>query len=54
MKKTYIGPITEVIKLTAEEQIMAVSSDKGIGYGGVDEEGTYDPASRELDFLWEK
>ena len=30
-----------------------VTSDKGIGYGGVDEEGTLDPASRRRRDVWE-
>lgn len=31
-----------------------ISSDKGIGYGGVDEEGNKDPASRRHRDLWEE
>jgi len=30
-----------------------ITSDKGIDYGGVDEEGTMDPASRRYD-IWEE
>jgi hypothetical protein len=48
MKKTYIRPTaTEEAVLT--EQFLAdsgVSSDNGIGYGGVDTEGEKDPSSR--------
>lgn len=47
-KKTYIVPaIAEEAVLT--EQFLAdsgVSSDNGIGYGGVDTEGEKDPSSR--------
>ena len=47
-KKTYIVPaIAEEAVLT--EQFLAdsgVSSDNGIGYGGVDTEGSKDPSSR--------
>ena len=43
MKKIYRTPETEIIELTVEDMIAAspVSSDFGIGYGGVDntEEG---------------
>ena len=47
-KKTYIVPaIAEEAVLT--DQLLAdsgVSSDNGIGYGGVDTEGSKDPSSR--------
>ena len=47
-KKTYIVPaIAEEAVLT--DQLLAdsgVSSDNGIGYGGVDTEGEKDPSSR--------
>lgn len=31
----------------------SITSDKGIDYGGVDEEGTKDPASRKYHDVWE-
>ncbi len=44
MKKTYITP--EMEKLDIENMTLlagSVTGDNGIGYGGVDEEGEYDP-----------
>ncbi len=49
MKKTYLKPTTEVVKLGTTMMVCTsdgVTSEKGIGYGGVDEEGQKDPASR--------
>ena len=31
-----------------------ITSDKGINYGGVDEEGTKDPCSRKVGDVWEE
>ena len=56
MKKTYIEPSVEVDGMEAETIICATqgvtSSDKGIGYGGADEDGDLDPAARRYD-VWE-
>ena len=53
MKKQYMTPATEVMKMVISEQLMTVSSDKGIGYGGVDESGSLDPADRDdADDMW--
>ena len=46
MKKIYMTPSTEVMKDNSDVQLMTVSSDTGIGFGGVDNEGSLDPASR--------
>ncbi len=50
MKKTYICPETKVVKVAACLPIASspISSDKGIGYGGVDTEGTMTPSSRRM------
>ena len=57
MKKTYIIP-KMCIHVVYHEQPLAASgvvSDKGIGYGGVDTEGTQDPdvKANNFDFEWE-
>ena len=47
MKKTYSAPVVEVMNTEVEELLASsVTSDKGIGYGGVDTDGSKDPASR--------
>ena len=56
MKKAYLQPATEVLKLSLHGLLMAsgVQSDnKGIEYGGVDEEGTQDPAARRHRDAWD-
>ena len=53
MKKTYMTPMTEMIDVEVKEQLLTVSGgDTGIGYGGVDESGTLDPADRDADTDW--
>ena len=53
MKKTYMAPVTEMIDVEVKEQLLTVSGgDTGIGYGGVDESGTLDPANRDADTDW--
>ena len=54
MKKKYLQPSVSMDNM-ALQVILAVSgvtSDKGIGYGGIDENGTKDPSSRSLG-LWD-
>lgn len=52
MKKTYMTPVTEMIDVEVKEQLLTVSGgDTGIGYGGVDESGTLDPAGRDDDAM---
>lgn len=55
MKKTYMTPVTEMIDVEVKEQLLTVSGgDTGIGYGGVDESGSLDPADRDdADDLWD-
>ena len=48
MKKKYFSPVTEVLEYAAEE-LLAISSNNGVGYGGVDVNGEKDPASRFFD-----
>ena len=50
MKKIYMRPAQSMIE-TEPDQIICgsrggVTSDRGIDYGGVDEEGSLDPSSR--------
>ena len=55
MKKKYLQPSVSMDNM-ALQVILAVSgvtSDKGIGYGGVDENGTKDPSSRRSMDLWD-
>lgn len=57
MKKTYIKPSVEVDGMEAETFICAsqgVTSTMGIGYGGVDEDGDKDPASRRYSGVWDE
>ena len=49
MKKTYLAPVVEVMNTEVEDLLAgSVTSDKGIGYGGVDTAGDMDPASRSV------
>lgn len=57
MKKKYLQPWTVVIKLKHATMLCAskgVTSDKGIGYGGVDEEGEKNPEARRRRNVWEE
>lgn len=49
MKKTYMQPQVHVAFIGTTTFICGsqdIKSDKGIGYGGVDEEGTLEPSAR--------
>ena len=48
MKKTYIAPNTVVVEIESEMILAAsgVHSDKGIGYGGVDTEGSMEAEAK--------
>ena len=48
MKKIYIAPNTVVVEIESEMILAAsgVSSDTGIGYGGVDTEGSKDAEAK--------
>lgn len=47
MKKAYMIPTVEVIEVKVNQLLMAsdVNSDLGIGYGGVDDGGGFNPAA---------
>ena len=48
MKKQYVTPALATQWLASEETLNGVSSPgRGISYGGVDTDGTKDPAARE-------
>lgn len=62
MKKTYIIPHVNCYKILDEKPIAesGVSSNNGIDYGGVDEDGKLDPSVKDnsfaddfFDFNWE-
>ena len=43
----YIQPNSEAVVLAQEDSILAISGQNGqIGYGGVDEDGSKDPAAK--------
>ena len=48
MKKIYIAPNTVVVEIESEMILAAsgVHSDKGIGYGGVDQEGSMEAEAK--------
>ena len=48
MKKEYLTPVVEMMNLEAGHLLVAsgVGSNYAIGFGGVDEAGTLDPASK--------
>jgi len=56
MKKNYMEPSVVVAEVKLEGMTCAstggVSSDYGIDYGGVDEQGTKEPSARRRD-VWE-
>jgi hypothetical protein len=56
MKKTYLQPSTEMVILGTTTIICGsqdITSDNGIDYGGVDENGEKDPSSRRQQDVWE-
>lgn len=56
MKRVYIQPTTETVMVRQTMMICGskdITSDKGIDYGGVDEEGTIDPEARRHRDVWE-
>ena len=55
MKKTYLQPSTAMVIVRTDIMIcvsQGVTSNKGITYGGVDEDGGIDPASRRSHDVW--
>ena len=57
MKKTYIMPSMRMVESETETLLLAdstaISSDLGIGYGGVDEDGKMEASSRHRN-CWEE
>lgn len=56
MKKVYIQPAVDTLLATTEMMICGsqeVKSNKDIDYGGIDEEGEKDPASRRYKKQWD-
>jgi len=50
MKRTYIAPATEVLECMTEQMIATsdVTSDNGLDYGGIDENGSMEAETRML------
>ena len=55
MKKIYIAPNTVVVEIESEMILAAsgVHSDTGIGYGGVDTEGSMDAEAKSVGSSWD-
>lgn len=56
MKKTYIAPNTVVVEIESEMILAASgvsSSDTGIGYGGVDTDGSKDAEAKSVGSCWD-
>ncbi len=55
MRKLYIRPSVKTMECESDELMYAsgVYSDKGIDYGGVDEDGSREASSRQLRSVWE-
>jgi len=55
IKKTYQRPATQVLKISLQGLLLgsSVQSDNGIGYGGVDGEGTKAPAASRRRNEWD-
>ena len=57
MKKTYMQPLAFIAKTEHVTMICTsngVTSNNGIDYGGVDEEGEMDPAARRRRDIWDE
>ena len=58
MKKIYITPFVEIVKMNGSEVLASISGvrsqERGIRYGGVDEEGTQDPSAKLRDLSEEE
>lgn len=55
MKKRYITPVADIAEIRTVQMLNASGvsdEEKGIGYGGIDEEGELEPAARRRD-VWE-
>lgn len=48
MKKEYVAPKVEVVQFASEVTLSSISGgDKAIDYGGIDREGSIEPAYRD-------
>ena len=55
MKKIYLQPSTEMVSIGTVSMVcdsQDITSDNGITYGGVDEDGTKDPSARRQSYIW--
>lgn len=56
MKKNYIAPSMEITSIELQQMIAtsdSITSNNGIGYGGVDTDGKKDPSSRRRGSIWD-
>lgn len=47
MKRSYLRPVTKVVKIKTNKLLIGspvINSNRGIDYGGVDSDGSYDPS----------
>ena len=61
MKKTYMKPSAEVVRMgqtmmvcTSDSIKAYINGEVGMGYGGVADDGTLDPASRRRRNVWDE
>lgn len=57
MKKRYISPDFIILNLQVAKMISTsndVSSNNGIGYGGIDEDGSQDPSVKANNNVWDE
>ena len=57
MKARYIKPILGTVRVRTQHLIAfsdAIGGNKGLGYGGVDTEGTLDPSIKDRRNLWDE
>ena len=61
MKKTYLKPSAEVVRMglammvcTSDSIKASINGKEEMGYGGVDDDGTLDPASRRRRNVWDE
>lgn len=54
-RKAYIQPCMEELQAQAEQMLAAsVTGNNGIGYGGIDNDGSVQPETKECDWnMWE-
>lgn len=56
MKKVYMAPVTKMVAVGTEMLLAGsgVQSDNGIGYGGVDADGSKEPSARRRSDVWDE